>query len=41
MTGNGSVAAGVADANKVFDGNMNGVTGYTNLSRTSAVKRQA
>ena len=39
MTSDGSIAIGVADANKVFDGNMNGVTGYTNLSRTSAVTK--
>ena len=39
MTSDGSIAIGVADANKVFDGNMNGVTGYTNLSRTSAVNK--
>jgi Flp pilus assembly protein TadG len=39
MTGDGSVVAGVADANKVFDGNMSGVTGYTNLTRTSTVTK--
>ena len=39
MTGDGSVTAGVTDANNVFDGNMNGVTGYTNLSRTSTVTK--
>jgi Flp pilus assembly protein TadG len=39
MTGNGSVAAGVTDANNVFDGNMSGITGYTNLARTSTVTK--
>jgi Flp pilus assembly protein TadG len=39
MTGNGSITAGVNDANNVFDGNMNAVTGYTNLSRTSTVTK--
>ena len=39
MTGNGSVADGVADANNVFDANMNGITGYQNLSRTSTVTK--
>jgi len=39
MSGNGSVDAGVTDANKFFDGNMNGIVGYTNLSRTSTVTK--
>ena len=39
MTGNGSVTAGVDDANNVFDGNMNGITGYQNLVRTSTVTK--
>jgi Flp pilus assembly protein TadG len=39
MTGDGSVTAGVTDANNVFDGNMSGITGYTNLSRTSTVTK--
>ncbi len=39
MSGNGSVAAAVADANKIFDGNMAQVTGYTNLSRVSTVTK--
>jgi Flp pilus assembly protein TadG len=40
MTGNGTVAAGVSDANRVFDGNMNQVTGsLNNLSRTSTVTK--
>src|SRR3954468_4685004 len=29
MTGDGPIPEGVADATKLFDGNMNGVTGYT------------
>ncbi len=39
MTGNGSVTAGVTDANNIFDGNLNQVTGYTNLTRTSTVTK--
>jgi Flp pilus assembly protein TadG len=39
MTTNGSVTAGVNDANNVFDGNMSPVTGYTNLTRTSTVTK--
>jgi Flp pilus assembly protein TadG len=39
MTTNGSVSAGVTDANNVFDGNMSAVSGYTNLSRTSTVTK--
>ena len=39
MTGDGSVTAGVTDANKIFDGNMSGITGYTNLTRTSTVTK--
>jgi Flp pilus assembly protein TadG len=39
MTGNGTIAAGVADANNVFSGNMSGVTGYTNLVPTSTVTK--
>jgi len=39
MTGNGSVAAGVTDANNVFNGNLNAVTGYTNLNVTSTVTK--
>src|ERR1700709_763240 len=39
MTGDGSITAGVTDANNVFDGNMNGITGYTNLSRSSTVTK--
>ncbi len=39
MSGDGSVAAAVTDANNVFDGNMSGITGYTNLTRTSTVTK--
>jgi Flp pilus assembly protein TadG len=39
MTSNGSVAAGVTDANNIFNGNMNGVTGTTNLTVTSTVTK--
>ena len=39
MTGNGSVAAGVTDANNVFDANMSGITGYQNLVRSSTVTK--
>lgn len=30
MTGNGSITAGVTDANNVFDANMTGITGFLN-----------
>src|ERR1700753_983181 len=39
MTGNGPVTAGVTEANEIFDGNMNGITGYTHLTRTSTVTK--
>src|ERR1700692_1792906 len=39
MSGNGTVTAGVTDANKVFDGNVSTDSGYTNLSRTSTVTK--
>jgi Flp pilus assembly protein TadG len=39
MTGNGSVTDGVTDANNVFDANMNGITGYQNLVRSSTVTK--
>jgi Flp pilus assembly protein TadG len=39
MTGNGSVTAGVEDANNVFDANMSGITGYQNLVRSSTVTK--
>ena len=39
MTGNGSVTAGVNDANNVFDANMSNISGPSNLSRTSTVTK--
>jgi Flp pilus assembly protein TadG len=39
MTSDGSVSAGVTEANNVFDGNISTTTGYTNLSRTSTVTK--
>jgi Flp pilus assembly protein TadG len=39
MTGNGSVTAGVTDANNVFDANMNGITGYQLVERKSTVTK--
>src|ERR1700688_4332935 len=39
MSGSGSVPAGVTDANNVFNGNMNGITGFNNLSLTSTVTK--
>jgi Flp pilus assembly protein TadG len=39
MTSDGSVAAAVTDANNVFNGNISGTTGYTNLSLTSTVTK--
>jgi Flp pilus assembly protein TadG len=39
MTGDGSITAGVTDANNVFDGNMSTIGGYTNLQRTSTVTK--
>jgi len=39
MSGNGTVTAGVTDANNVFDGNVSTDSGYTNLSRTSTVTK--
>jgi len=39
MTSDGAVADAVDDAYKVLDGNMNSVTGYTNLSRTGTVTK--
>ncbi len=41
MTSNGSVAAGVAEANNIFNGNAATTTGYTNLSVTSTVTKSA
>jgi hypothetical protein len=39
MNGNGSVPAGVTDAGNVFNGNMNGITGFSNLSLASTVTK--
>jgi hypothetical protein len=39
MSGNGSVPAGVTDANNVFNGNMNGIVGFNNLAFTSTVTK--
>ncbi|WP_426532086.1 TadE/TadG family type IV pilus assembly protein [Bradyrhizobium sp. McL0615] len=39
MTGNGTVAVGVTDANNVFDANMSGITGYQNLVRSSTMTK--
>jgi Flp pilus assembly protein TadG len=39
MTGDGTITAGVTDANNVFDGNMSTIGGYKNLQRTSTVTK--
>jgi Flp pilus assembly protein TadG len=39
MTTNGSVAAGVTDANNIFNGTMATISGYSNLSVTSTVTK--
>jgi Flp pilus assembly protein TadG len=39
MTSNGTVAAGVTDANNIFSGNVTGVTGFANLLTTSVVTK--
>jgi Flp pilus assembly protein TadG len=39
MTSNGSVQAGVDDANNIFNGNVSGVPGYINLTVTSTVTK--
>ena len=39
MTGNGPVAAGITDANNIFNGNMSAVTGFSNLTLTSTVTK--
>jgi Flp pilus assembly protein TadG len=39
MTGNGSVTAGVTDANDIFNGNMSAVAGFSNLVLTSTVTK--
>jgi Flp pilus assembly protein TadG len=42
MTSNGTVAAGVSEANNIFGGNATGFAGsYTNLSETSTVTKTA
>jgi Flp pilus assembly protein TadG len=39
MTGNGSVAVAVTDAQNIFNGNLAAVTGYTNLTLTPTVTK--
>ncbi len=39
MSGNGTVTAGVTEANNIFDGNVGTISGYTNLNRTSTVTK--
>jgi Flp pilus assembly protein TadG len=39
MTSDGSVAVAVTDANNVFNGNLNGVSGYNNLILTTTVTK--
>ncbi len=39
MTGNGSVSAGVTEATNVFNGNLSGKTGFTNLQVTATVTK--
>jgi Flp pilus assembly protein TadG len=39
MSGDGTITAGVNDANAVFDGNMSTMAGYKNLTRTSTVTK--
>jgi Flp pilus assembly protein TadG len=39
MTSDGSVTAAATDANNVFNGNITGTTGYTNLSLNSTVTK--
>ncbi|MEH2567689.1 TadE/TadG family type IV pilus assembly protein [Bradyrhizobium sp. AZCC 2289] len=39
MSSDGSVTAGVTEANNIFDGNVGTITGYTNLTRTSVVTK--
>jgi Flp pilus assembly protein TadG len=41
MSGNGSVAVAVTDANNVFNGNMSGISGFTNLALTTTVTKTA
>ncbi len=39
MTSDGTVSAGVTDANNIFNGNVSGVPGYTSLSLTTTVTK--
>jgi Flp pilus assembly protein TadG len=39
MSGNGSVAVAVTDAQNIFNGNLSAVTGYTNLTLTPTVTK--
>ena len=39
MTSNGSVAAGVSDANKIFNGIMSTMSGYANLTESATVTK--
>src|ERR1700761_7865447 len=39
MTSNGSVAAGVSDANKIFSGIMSTMSGYANLTESATVTK--
>jgi len=39
MQSDGTIPAGVTDANAIFDGNMNTIGGYQNLTRTSTVTK--
>jgi Flp pilus assembly protein TadG len=39
MTGDGTISAGVTEATNIFNGNMSGITGYTNLAVTPTVTK--
>jgi Flp pilus assembly protein TadG len=39
MSSNGSVGPAVTDANNIFDGDISGLTGYQNLTRTATVTK--
>jgi Flp pilus assembly protein TadG len=39
MTGDGPVAAGITDADNIFNGNMSAVAGFSNLALTSTVTK--
>jgi Flp pilus assembly protein TadG len=39
MTSNGSVGPAVTDANNIFDGDISGLVGYQNLTRTATVTK--